>query len=64
MQSYGATNMSTWTENIRDLEKIQPPTSRVTVHARGPRTPARRRRDAGGGRRREQRGKGPGPRDL
>ena len=43
MQSYGATNMSTWTENIRDLEKIQPPRSRVTIHAREPRTPARRR---------------------
>ena len=26
MQSYGAVNMSTWTENIRDLvEKNQPP---------------------------------------
>ena len=43
-QSYGVMNMSTWTENIRDLEKIQPPRSRVTVHAREPRTPARRRR--------------------
>ena len=30
MQSYGVVNMSTWTENIRDLKKKT--TSRVTVH--------------------------------